>query len=181
MFREPRQIVKLAAYERAGVQEYWLAHPVDRILTIWRHDGRAYTRPQIRELRGETPVVVLPGVVVRWDPFIGLLPQQRRTDPRRMGHFAPPELVSRHRDRSMGVEWREWTLVRADQTCPSKTIPSWPLFAVNLRAIWRGRKWRCFQRHCGGSTDRALARTSIIPPSPSESQQARSAASRPRV
>ncbi len=70
------QTVKLAAYERAGVREYWLAHPADRVLTIYRHDGTAYGRPRIMELAGETPVEVLPGVTVRWAPVVAkLLPQ----------------------------------------------------------------------------------------------------------
>ncbi|MDD5298088.1 MAG: Uma2 family endonuclease [Rhodocyclaceae bacterium] len=70
------QTVKLAAYERAGIREYWLAHPVDRVLTIYRHDGQAYGRPTIQELSGETPVGVLPGVIVRWEPVTSrFLPQ----------------------------------------------------------------------------------------------------------
>lgn len=39
-------ILKLAAYERDGVSEYWLAHPVDRILTIYRLEGESYARPR---------------------------------------------------------------------------------------------------------------------------------------
>ena len=70
------QTVKLAAYERAGVKEYWLAHPGDRVLTIYRHDGTAYGRPRIMELAGATPVEVLPGVTIRWEPILArLLPQ----------------------------------------------------------------------------------------------------------
>lgn len=70
------QTIKLTAYERAGVREYWLAHPGDRTLTIYRHDGAAYGRPQIMELVGETPLTALPGVVVRWEPVVSrLLPQ----------------------------------------------------------------------------------------------------------
>lgn len=64
------QIVKLAAYERAGVKEYWLAHPTDKVLTIYRHDGMAFGRPQIVDLSGETAVGVLQGVVVRWEPVV---------------------------------------------------------------------------------------------------------------
>lgn len=59
------QIVKLAVYERAGAREYWLAHPVDRVLTIYRLVGSSYGRPQIVELVSETPVDVLPGVTIR--------------------------------------------------------------------------------------------------------------------
>lgn len=67
------QIVKLAAYERAGVREYWLAHPSDRVLTIYRHDGTAYGRPQIVELAGETAIEALPGVTIRWEPIVARL------------------------------------------------------------------------------------------------------------
>ena len=64
------QIVKLAAYERAGVREYWLAHPADRVLTIYRLDGTGYGRPQIVELLGETSVGVLASVTIRWAPVV---------------------------------------------------------------------------------------------------------------
>jgi Uma2 family endonuclease len=67
------QIVKLAAYEKAGVREYWIAHPTDRVLTIYRHDGAAYRRPTILEMLGETPIDVLPGVAIRWEPIVARL------------------------------------------------------------------------------------------------------------
>lgn len=58
------QIIKLAAYERAGVAEYWLLHPTDRLLTIYRLEAGQYGRPQILEMRGEVPIGVLPGVTI---------------------------------------------------------------------------------------------------------------------
>lgn len=64
------QTIKLAAYEKAGVREYWLAHPVDRVLTIYRHDGQAFGRPDIFALTGETAVGVLPGVSIQWEPIV---------------------------------------------------------------------------------------------------------------
>lgn len=64
------QILKLAAYERAGVKEYWLAHPTDRLLTVYRLEGGAYGRPMLQELTGETAVGVLPGVTVHWEPIL---------------------------------------------------------------------------------------------------------------
>lgn len=67
------QIVKLAAYERAGVREFWLVHPVDRLLIIYRHDGEGYGRPDIRELTGETPLGALESVTVRWEPIVACL------------------------------------------------------------------------------------------------------------
>ncbi len=70
------QIRKLAVYERAGVKEYWLAHPTDRLLTVYRLEGDAYGRPALQELTGETTVGVLPGVTVRWDSIVlRLLPR----------------------------------------------------------------------------------------------------------
>jgi hypothetical protein len=50
------------------VREYWLAHPADCVLTIYRLGGTAYGRPRIVELSGETPVGVLAGVTIRWEP-----------------------------------------------------------------------------------------------------------------
>lgn len=63
------QIIKLAAYERAGVPEYGLADPADRSPSIYRLDTGAYGRPRIVELAGETPLGVLPSVTVRWEPI----------------------------------------------------------------------------------------------------------------
>jgi Uma2 family endonuclease len=66
-------ITKVAAYENAGVREYWIAHPVDRIITIYRLEGSVYGKPQVVVMAGETPVSVLGGIVVRWDPIVRLL------------------------------------------------------------------------------------------------------------
>lgn len=56
--------------------EYWLVHPTDRVLTIYRlHEGR-YGMPDIRELSDETPIGPLPDAMVRWAPIVSrLLPQ----------------------------------------------------------------------------------------------------------
>lgn len=64
------QIVKRALYERAGVREYWIVHPTDRLVTIYTLAAGAYGKPDIRELEGETPCGVLPEVVVRWDKVL---------------------------------------------------------------------------------------------------------------
>jgi Uma2 family endonuclease len=69
------QIVKRRIYERAGVREYWLVHPADRTVTIYTlADGR-YERPEIFELRGETPAAVLDGVAIAWDDLAARLPK----------------------------------------------------------------------------------------------------------
>lgn len=64
------QIIKLAAYERAGVREYWVVHPNDRLLNLYLHDGQGFVRSQITELRGETPVSSLGGIRVDWERIL---------------------------------------------------------------------------------------------------------------
>jgi Uma2 family endonuclease len=64
------QIVKFAAYERAGVKEYWLVHPTDLILTVFTLGPEGYGKPFIRELKGETPIGVLDGVAISWVPIL---------------------------------------------------------------------------------------------------------------
>lgn len=61
------QILKRAAYERAGVREYWLVHPTDRIVFVYRLVDGAYGKPDVYELVGETASVVLPQVSVDWE------------------------------------------------------------------------------------------------------------------
>ncbi|MGH8116630.1 MAG: Uma2 family endonuclease, partial [Rhodanobacteraceae bacterium] len=61
------QVLKRRVYERAGVREFWLVHPGDRIVTIYRLQGGAYGKPDIQELSGTTAVRVLPGVAIAWD------------------------------------------------------------------------------------------------------------------
>lgn len=67
------QTIKLAAYERAGVREYWLVHPGDRVLTVYRVGANGYGKPDIQELAGETAVLAVPGVTVRWEPVVSRL------------------------------------------------------------------------------------------------------------
>ena len=61
------QIRKRALYERHGVREYWLLHPVDRVLTIYRlgADG-VFGKPDVVELEGVTAVAALDGLEIRW-------------------------------------------------------------------------------------------------------------------
>jgi Uma2 family endonuclease len=60
------QIVKRSLYERNGVREYWLVHPDDRVLTIYRLDAGKYGKPDIQELSGTTTCGILPEVIVDW-------------------------------------------------------------------------------------------------------------------
>ena len=69
------QIAKRRTYERAGVREYWLVHPSDRTLTVYVLENGQYGRPDIYELKDETPIGVLPGVAIAWDALIERLPK----------------------------------------------------------------------------------------------------------
>jgi Uma2 family endonuclease len=66
---------KRQIYERAGVREYWLVHPIDRMVTIYRLEGGEFHKPEVHELAGETPVDVLPGVSIVWDEVVRRLLQ----------------------------------------------------------------------------------------------------------
>ena len=61
------QIVKLRVYERAGVSETWLIHPVDRTLSIYQLEGGCYGRAILSELKGQTTLGAVPGVSIDWD------------------------------------------------------------------------------------------------------------------
>ena len=69
------QVRKRRVYERAGVREYWLVHPTDRIITIYRLENGEFGKPDVGELSGETPVGVLPGVGICWDGLVSRLPR----------------------------------------------------------------------------------------------------------
>ncbi len=68
------QIKKRELYERHGVLEYWLIHPVDRVLTVYRLKDGEFGMPQMFELQGETDVSVLPEVTIQWDDLAARLP-----------------------------------------------------------------------------------------------------------
>ena len=64
------QFVKVPAYERAGVREVWLVHPIDCTLTIYRLKAGRYGRATRRELKGRTPLTAVPGVTIDWDEVL---------------------------------------------------------------------------------------------------------------
>ncbi|MEI7994275.1 MAG: Uma2 family endonuclease [Methylococcaceae bacterium] len=68
------QIKKRQLYERHGVRDYWLIHPVDRVLTVYRLVDSEYGKAELNELRCETAVGVLPDIVIQWDDLVGRLP-----------------------------------------------------------------------------------------------------------
>lgn len=68
------QIVKRRLYEQAGVNEFWLVHPIERMVTIYRLINGSYARPDIFELKGVTPLQTLPGLAIAWDRLVERLP-----------------------------------------------------------------------------------------------------------
>jgi Uma2 family endonuclease len=68
-------VMKRRIYQQAGVREYWLIHPTDRLLTVYRLDGAEFGKPDIQELKGETAIAVLPGVLIAWDQLAERLPK----------------------------------------------------------------------------------------------------------
>lgn len=68
-------VKKRRLYEQAGVREYWLIQPMDRVLTVYMLVDGQYGRPHTQELEGETPVGVLEGVVIQWDELAARLPR----------------------------------------------------------------------------------------------------------
>lgn len=59
---------KRAVYERHGVAEYWLVHPYDRVVQIYRPspDG-GYGKSQVAETSGTLDSELFDGLTVDWD------------------------------------------------------------------------------------------------------------------
>jgi Uma2 family endonuclease len=65
------QVVKRRIYEQAGVCEYWIVHPTDRVLTAYTLGAdHQYGRPDTQALEGRTKLAVLPGVSVDWATIV---------------------------------------------------------------------------------------------------------------
>lgn len=67
-------LTKRALYERAGVREYWLVHPVDRVITLYTLKDSLYGAPEIAEMAGERAPTIFPEIVIRWQPILDKLP-----------------------------------------------------------------------------------------------------------
>lgn len=64
------RVIKLPVYERVGVREVWLIHPIDRTLTVYQLDAGRYGRPTHLDLKGKTRLAAVPGVTINWDRVV---------------------------------------------------------------------------------------------------------------
>jgi Uma2 family endonuclease len=67
------QITKRAVYERAGVRELWLVHPIRRTVAIYRLEAGHYGPAIILEMKGQTPLTAVPGVSIDWSEVLANL------------------------------------------------------------------------------------------------------------
>lgn len=68
------RVVKLPAYERAGVHEVWLIHPVERKFTVYRLEEGHYGPPVVLEFKGQTQLTAVPGVSIDWGEVLARMP-----------------------------------------------------------------------------------------------------------
>ena len=67
-------LTKRVLYERAGVREYWLVHPVDRVITVYVLKNGKYGGPEIADMAGERSPTIFPEIVIRWQAILEKLP-----------------------------------------------------------------------------------------------------------
>jgi Uma2 family endonuclease len=67
-------LTKRTLYERAGVREYWLVHPVDRVVTVYTLKDGQYGGPEIADMAGERAPTIFPEIVIRWQAILDKLP-----------------------------------------------------------------------------------------------------------
>jgi Uma2 family endonuclease len=69
------QLTKRALYERHGVREYWIVHPIDRIITIHRRGSEGgFEAPELFETRGSLVIAGFAGLTIDWDEAFADVP-----------------------------------------------------------------------------------------------------------
>lgn len=64
------QIQKRDVYQRHGVKEYWLVHPMDKTVTVYRLEQNKYGKPDISEIKGQLQVESIEGLAIDLDLFV---------------------------------------------------------------------------------------------------------------
>ncbi|MCP4688605.1 MAG: Uma2 family endonuclease [Desulfobacterales bacterium] len=59
-------VLKSKLYEKNGVKEYWIVHPIDNILHVFLLEGDKY-HISVHDGKGELEVATLPGLVIDLD------------------------------------------------------------------------------------------------------------------
>ena len=68
-------LVKRELYERHGVEQYWLVHPIDRLVTIYRRtDSAQFGAPDMSEARGVVAIEGFAGLAIDWDQVFADIP-----------------------------------------------------------------------------------------------------------
>lgn len=55
---------KFQLYERVGVKEYWIVHPQDRTVMVFRRDGMSFGRPAMFAGEDRIEVTLLSGLII---------------------------------------------------------------------------------------------------------------------
>ncbi len=61
------QIRKRELYERHGVREYWLVHPTDRVLFVYRLGTDGYGKPQVLPTVGPYTAAAVSDLTIDWN------------------------------------------------------------------------------------------------------------------
>ncbi len=82
---------KRRLYEKVGVREFWLVHPADRIVTVFRTTGKkGFSPPEYYDADSKVPVSVLPGLEVDLSLLFPPITREVRESPRHYGKAPAP-------------------------------------------------------------------------------------------
>lgn len=67
-------LIKRELYERHGVAQYWLVHPIDRLVTVHRRGRDGFDPSELFEARGTVAAAGFEGLEVDWDQVFADIP-----------------------------------------------------------------------------------------------------------